>query len=144
MKEILASDFEVTVNNASATTFYGDGTNITGVETLSYYSWVGLLKLTDTTSTLIKIQGDEYFGELSITEPYDPDTGVDITSDQGAIFTPGKTFIIPPSILYAFSDAFGTSLSLTDTTIRLRLGTDVNIPPSGAGLFSSFEIKVFK
>ena len=146
MKELLSTDFEVTVNNASATVFYGDGTNITGVETLPYYSWTGLIRVTDTTSTLIKLQGDDYFGDLNITSPYNAVNGVDITSTNGSIFTNNKTFLIPPVFIYEFITAYLTTVNITDTTINLKLGNDgSSVPPfNNPGVFSSFEIKVFK
>lgn len=145
MKEILSTNFDLNVNNVNAVTFYGDGTNITGVESVPYYSWVGLIKVTDTTSQLIKIQGDDYFGDLSITQPYSATDGVDITSSNGSIFTNNKTFFRSPNFLYPSSIALGTTATITETTITLKLGNNnLSVPSGSDGLFSSFEIKVFK
>lgn len=145
MKGILSTNFDLNVNNVNAVTFYGDGTNITGVESIPYYSWVGLIKVTGSVSQLIKIQGDDYFGDLSITQPYSATDGVDITSSNGSIFTNNKTFFRPPKIMYAIEIAHGTTATITETTITLKLGNNnSSVPPERDGLFSSFEIKVFK
>jgi hypothetical protein len=113
--------------------------------------WSGYINLQ--TLTLTKVQGDDYFGTLSVFDNTSTSQGYRITSDQGAIFTSGKTFVPNFSFwgsLFLIPTRYITSVCTFPTTSIIQVNI-FGAPSYEWTLFNdsnfqdaAIEIKVFK